>query len=720
VTHDPSSLVLPQPPDEDGYELWLRYRRLTDPARLAQVRATFAAIAVANPSPTLAAARGELVRGLQGLLGADIECVDASALANEPWPDGLLVAGTLASTPAIARLGVDEMLRSLGQDGFAIRRLVVDSRRVVTLVGNGDVGVLYGVFRLLRHLQTGQPLDQLDVTSAPRVGLRMLDHWDNLDGTIERGYAGFSLWDWHKLPDYVSPRMRDYARACASVGINAAALTNVNADARILTAEYLPKVAALADVFRPWGIRVFLTARFNAPMELARLPTADPLDPQVRAWWKKKADEIYRHVPDFGGFLVKANSEGQPGPQDFGPTHADGANMLADAVAPHDGVVIWRAFVYSVAAAQAGQDRAAQASLEFVPLDGKFHPNVLVQAKNGPIDFQPREPFNPLLGAMPQTPLMLEVQLTQEYLGFATHLAYLAPMFEETLAADTFAKGPGSTVARVVDGSLFGHSRSGMAAVANIGSDRNWCGHPFAQANWYAFGRLAWDPALGSEQIADEWLRMTFTSDEHFVAPAKRLLLESREAVVDTMTPLGLHHLMARDHHYGPGPWVSEGRPDWTSVYYHRADTTGLGFDRTQTGSGSVSLYASPLREQLADIRACPENLLLWFHHVPWDHRMRSGRTLWDELCHRYSAGVKWVQQARKTWDELAGFVDAARFEHVQALLAIQEKEARWWRNACLLYFQTFSRRPLPAGLPPLEGTLEEYQKVNPSRVPGI
>ena len=720
MTHDPSSLALPQPPDEDGYELWLRYRRLADPVRLAQARATFAAIAVANSSPTLAAAYDELVRGLRGLLGAVIESVDAPALANEAWPDGLLVAGTLASTPKLTRLGFGQDLRSLGQDGFVIRRLAVDGRHLVALVGSGDVGVLYGVFHLLRHLQTGQSLDQLDVTSAPRLGLRMLDHWDNLDGTIERGYAGFSLWDWHKLPDYVSPRMRDYARACASVGINAAALTNVNADARILTAEYLPKVAALADVFRPWGIRVFLTARFNAPMELARLPTADPLDPQVRAWWKKKADEIYRHVPDFGGFLVKANSEGQPGPQDFGRTHADGANMLAEAVAPHNGVVIWRAFVYSVAAAQAGQDRAAQANVEFVPLDGKFYPNVLLQVKNGPIDFQPREPFNPLLGAMPQTPLMLEMQLTQEYLGFATHLAYLAPMFEETLVADTFAKGPGSTVAAVVDGSLFDHGRSGMAAVANIGSDRNWCGHPFAQANWYAFGRLAWDPSLGAEQVADEWLRMTFSSDESFVAPAKKLMLESREAVVDTMTPLGLHHLMARDHHYGPGPWVSEGRPDWTSVYYHRADTAGLGFDRAQTGSGSVSLYASPLREQLADLRTCPENLLLWFHHVPWDHRMRSGRILWDELCHRYSASVAWVERARKTWDDLASFVDAARFEHVRALLAIQEKEARWWRNACLLYFQTFSRRPLPAGLPPLEGTLEDYRAMSPSNVPGI
>ena len=433
------------------------------------------------------------------------------------------------------------------------------------------------------------------MVEAPRIRHRVLDHWDNLNRTVERGYAGFSLWDWHKLPDYRSPRYTDYARANASIGINGTVLTNVNANATSLTAEYLAKAAALADVFRPYGIRVYLTARFSAPIEIGGLTTADPLDPAVAAWWKRKADEIYGFIPDFGGFLVKANSEGQPGPQDYGRTHADGANVLADALAPHGGLVMWRAFVYSN---EVPDDRAKQAYNEFQPLDGKFRPNVLVQVKNGPIDFQPREPFHPLFGAMPKTPLMMEFQITQEYLGFATHLVYLAPLFEETLRADTHAKGEGSTVARVIDGSLHGHALTGIAGVANIGTDRNWCGSVFACANWYAFGRLAWDHALTSDAIADEWIRRTFGNDPALVAPVKEMMLGSREAAVDYMTPLGLHHQMAEGHHYGPGPWVSQARrADWTSVYYHRADANGIGFDRTATGSNAASQYFPPVAE---------------------------------------------------------------------------------------------------------------------------
>jgi alpha-glucuronidase len=718
------------PPDEDGYRLWLRYEKLAEAAHLAEARAALSALAMETgpASGVLAAARDELTRGLGGLLGVEPRFLSTS----DELPDGTLLAGTVAGGRTFQRLGaraqseIDRALAAVGPEGFVIRRVETDGRRIIALAGAGEVGLLYGVFHLLRHLQFGRSLHAVEVASAPRAPLRMLDHWDNLDGTIERGYAGFSLWDWHKLPDYVSPRYRDYARANASIGINAAALTNVNADALILTAEYLPKVAALAEVFRPWGIRVFLTARFSAPIEIGGLPTADPLDARVAAWWRAKAGEIFRAIPDFGGFLVKANSEGQPGPQDYGRTHADGANLLADALAAHDGpgrrdgqsaIVIWRAFVYR---AEVTEDRAKQAFVELAPLDGQFRANVLLQVKNGPIDFQPREPHHPLFGAMPRTPQILELQLTQEYLGFATHLAYLAPLFKETLDADTHAAGPGSTVARVVDGALFGHARGGLAAVTNIGGDRNWCGHPFAQANWYAFGRLAWDHRLDAGAIADEWIRLTWGHDARLVARAKEMMLGSREAVVDYMTPLGLHHLMAKDHHYGPGPWVAEGRPDWTSIYYHRAASDGIGFDRTAAGSDAVALYPSPLREQLADLRTCPENLLLWFHHLPWDHPMRSGRTLWDELCHRYTAGVAAVERMRRGWDDLEPLVDGARFQHVRALLAIQEKEARWWRNACLLYFQTFARRPLPPGLPPLEGTLAEYQQRRPSHVPGI
>ncbi len=554
---------------------------------------------------------------------------------------------------------------------------------------------------------------------APRIRHRVLDHWDNLDRTVERGYAGFSLWDWHKLPDYRDPRYTDYARANASIGINGTVLTNVNADATSLTPPYLAKAAALADVFRPYGIRVYLSARFSAPIEIGGLKTADPLDPEVAAWWKRKADEIYGVIPDFGGFLVKANSEGQPGPQDYGRTHADGANMLADALSPHGGIVMWRAFVYSH---EVPEDRAKQAYDEFHPLDGAFRPNVLVQVKNGPIDFQPREPFHPLFGAMPKTPLMLELQITQEYLGFATHLVFLGPLFEEVLQADTYAKGQGSTVARVVDGTLDGHELTGIAGVANTGTDRNWCGSVFACANWYAFGRLAWDHATSSERIADEWAADDVHERSRVPgAPSREMMLASREAAVDYMTPLGLVHLMARNHHHGPGPWVSGGpRPDWTSVYYHRADANGIGFDRTATGSNAVGQYAPPVRDEFASLERVPEEYLLFFHHVPWDHRMRSGDTLWEELVDRYYGGVQQVRWMQERWDSVAKEIDPERYEQVRVFLEIQEREARWWRDACVLYFQTFSKREIPRGYEPPAHTLEHYMAIDERYVPGI
>jgi alpha-glucuronidase len=470
-------------------------------------------------------------------------------------------------------------------------------------------------------------------------------------------------------------------------------------------------------VFRPYGVRVYLSARFTAPREVGNLKTADPLDPDVIAWWKAKADEIYALIPDFGGFVVKANSEGEPGPGDYRRSQADGANLLADALAPHGGIVNWRAFIYDN---DVPEDRAKQAYNALVPLNGTFRENVLLQAKNGAIDFQPREPFHPLFGAMPQTPVSLEVQITQEYLGCATHLAYLAPLFKETLDSDTYCRGAGSLLANVVDGSLDGQARSGMAGVSNIGSERNWCGHPFAAANWFAFGRLAWDHRATSEAIADDWLRMTFSNDARFVEPAKAMMIESREAVVDYMTPLGLHHIMARSHHYGPGPWVDGGRADWTSVYYHRADSEGVGFDRTESGSNAVSQYRSPYRELIANRATCPERLLLWFHHVPWLYTMKSGRTLWDELCCRYNTGVDSVRHMQQTWDSLAVYVDGARFEHVKTLLKIQEKEARWWRDACLSYFQSFSRLPIPPEYEQPAESLEYYENIRHYYVPGI
>jgi alpha-glucuronidase len=685
-------VVVPLARAEDGYRLWLRYEPVADSSLRESYSRALGEVVLATPdgaeSPTLGAARAELVAGLRGLLGREVPVSFGKSAAA--------VAG--------------------GDEAYAIRMERGSSPRAV-IAANRDIGALYGAFALLRQMQTARPVEQLAVAAAPRIKRRMLDHWDNLTGFVERGAAGFSLWNWFTLPDVVEQRYADYARACASVGLNGTVLNNVNANATILTAPYIEKVAALANVFRPYGIRVYLTARFSAPKEIGGLPTADPLDPAVQAWWKSKADEIYRHVPDFGGFLVKANSEGQPGPQDYGRTHADGANMLADALAPHGGVVIWRAFVYSH---EAPDDRAKQAVTEFGPLDGKFRANVFVQVKNGAIDFMPREPFHPLFGAMPHTPLAPEFQIAQEYLGGAVQLAFLAPMWKETLDSDTFCAGAGSTVARVVDGSVDHLGDSAIAGVANTGTDRNWTGHPLAAANWYAFGRLAWDHTLSSATIAEEWTRMTFSNDPVVVAPVTAMLLASRETVVNYSMPLGLHHIMAEGHHYGPGPWVAKsGRPDWTSVYYHRADERGIGFDRTATGSNAVAQYRPEVAQLFADPVRCPEKFLLWFHHVPWDRPLASGRPLWDELCLHYQSGVDDVHAWQKTWSALAGRIDPERHALVASLLARQARDAAFWRDGCLLYFQTFSKRPLPAGVEPATQPLEYFINFRLPYVPG-
>ncbi|WP_407071149.1 alpha-glucuronidase family glycosyl hydrolase [Xanthomonas translucens] len=691
---------------EDGYDLWLRYQPLAE-AQAAPWRAAATELVAGADTPMQRAARDELRRGLGGLLGA------APPLAASAERAGAIVLGTPA-TPAIARLRLDT--RGLGEEGYLIRSVVVDGRPLTAIVGGGERGVLYAAFRFLRLLQTGQAPAPLALRDAPRVKLRVLDHWDNLDGVVERGYAGASLWGWQKLPDYIDPRYTDYARANASVGINGAVLNNVNAEAVSLTAAYLDKTAALAAALRPYGIRVYLSARFSAPIEIGGLRSADPLDPAVQRWWRVKADEIYARIPDFGGFLVKANSEGQPGPQDYRRSHADGANMLADALAPHGGVVMWRAFVY---AHQQPDDRAKQAYGEFVPLDGKFHDNVVVQVKNGAIDFQPREPFHPLFGAMPKTPLMLEFQITKEYLGFATHLVYLGTLYQETLQADT-RRGKRATVARVVEGAVDGHALSGIAGVANIGADRNWCGSIFDQANWYAFGRLAWDPQGDAQAIAEDWVRMTFGNDPALVAPVVGMMMASHEAAVDYMTPLGLHHLMGRGHHYGPAPWdAGSARPDWDPVYYHRADRNGIGFDRSATGSNAVAQYAPPLARRFGDLRTVPEDYLLWFHHVPWDHRMASGRPLWEELIGRYDHGVAQVARMRATWAGLAPYVDAQRYRQVADFLAIQQREAQWWRDASIAYWQQVSGRALPPGTAPPPHPLAYYQSLSFPYAPG-
>lgn len=647
---------------EDGSRLWLRYPETKQKEK---------SILSSHNSPTINIALDELSNHWQG---------------------------------QTVELQLNKKLKHL-KDGYSIK----SNNQKITISAGSDVGLLYGSYCLLRLQQTEADLTTLNIEELPSYDIRILNHWDNLDGTIERGYAGYSLWKWNELPNTLSPRYKEYARANASVGINGTVLNNVNASPNILKKDYLEKVKALADIFRPYGLKVYLSVNFSSPKVLEGLSDSDPLNTEVQKWWKAKAKEIYSLIPDFGGFLVKANSEGQPGPQDYGRTHADGANMLADVLKPYKGIVMWRAFVYNPSM----EDRAKQAYQEFVPLDGQFRDNVIIQIKNGPIDFQPREPFNPLFGALHKTPAMVEFQITQEYLGFSNHLAYLAPLFKETLDSDTYSDGQGSTVAKITDGTLRPAKITAISAVANIGEDTNWCGHHFAQANWYAFGRLAWNHQLSSNQIADEWIRMTFSDNREFVEPVKNMMLNSRETIVDYMMPLGLHHIFAENHHYGPEPWLSEaGREDWTSVYYHKADSIGLGFNRTTTGSDAVSQYFTPLNNIYNDISTCPENLLMWFHHVPWNYKMNEGKTMWDALCYKYDSGVQQVREYQKVWDRMEQYIDYRRFEEVQSKLKIQARDVVWWRDACLLYFQTFSKKPIPYDLERPIYELDDLMKI--------
>ncbi|SEW23477.1 alpha-glucuronidase [Chryseobacterium wanjuense] len=649
---------------EDGSQLWLRF-----PAKNG---ISADKILSKGNNPTLQIAKKELINYWQG---QEIE------------------------------LRTDKSLKNL-KGGYTIKS--VQNKLVIS--AEKEIGLLYGVYHILRLQQTKSSITNLDITEKPSYDVRILNHWDNLDGTIERGYAGHSLWKWEDLPNTISPRYEEYARVNASIGINAAVLNNVNASPNMLRKDYLEKVKVLADIFRPYGIKVYLSVNFSSPKVLGGLENSDPLNREVQKWWKDKAAEIYKLIPDFGGFLVKANSEGQPGPQDYGRTHADGANMMADVLKPYGGIVMWRAFVYS----PSKEDRAKQAYLEFVPLDGKFRDNVIIQIKNGPVDFQPREAFNPLFGALRKTPEMVEFQITQEYLGQANHLVYLAPLFKETLDSDTYSDGKNSTIAKITDGTLRPHTLTAIAGVANIGEDKNWTGHHFAQANWYAFGRLAWNHDLTSEQIADEWLKMTFNDDEKFLKPVKEMMLTSRETAVDYMMPLGLHHIFAGGHHYGPEPWgdYKGGRPDWSPVYYHQANQQGIGFDRTKSGSNAVANYFPPLNDIYGNIKTCPENLILWFHHVPWNYQMKDGKTLWEELSYKYDTGVKNVREYQKDWDKVQPFVDEERFQHIQAKLKIQARDAVWWKDACLLYFQTFSKMPIPYDIERPVYELDDLKKI--------
>jgi len=700
-------LWIVQSQGEDGYKLWLRYNELEKGTWRQTCADSFGSMKVCGESETLIAAGSELETGISGMLG------------ENAWQGkSPILMGSVNQLPESIQRSLPDEIYNLNNEGFWLGRIGFNKHPAWVITGKTDIGVLYGTFAFLRLIQTGElPInDDISISDEPKIEYRLLNHWDNLTRTVERVQSGQSIWEWFQLPDYVSPRYRDYARANASIGINGTVLTNVNSNALVLTPEFLEKTAAIANVLRPYGIRVYLTARFSAPIEIGGLETADPLNPEVCDWWKNKADEIYSYIPDFGGFLVKANSEGQPGPQDYHRTHAEGANMMADALAPHGGIVMWRAFVYST---EEGVDRHNQAYREFVPLDGSFRDNVILQVKNGAIDFMPREPFHPMFGAMSQTSVALEMQITQEYMGGAIHLAFLGPLFEEVLDSDTFTHGEGSTVAKIIEGQYLKKPHSVMAGVANIGSDRNWTGHPLAQSNWYAFGRLAWDPDLDSSTIAGEWIRQTLGTDPEMVGTVESMLLESREAVVNYSMPLGLHHIMAWGHHYGPGPWVNIGRADWTAPYYHRADSEGLGFDRTETGSNALAQYSPMIRKQWSDPAEIPEKFLLWFHHVPWDFPMKRGLTLWQELGQHYQTGVDTVRNWQTEWSALSGKIDPERHAHVAALLKRQLVEAVEYKDACMTYFQTFSKLPWPETAEPPLHELSYYEAIERHHVPG-
>ena len=592
----------------------------------------------------------------------------ASTLVRGPQGTALDELRTYYKGPMPVRMKLEK--NALQGDAY---RIVVTTRQI-ELTASTSNGLLYAAFDLLRMQQLG---DIRSKEEHPAFDLRLINHWDNLDGSVERGYAGKSI-----LYPALSDRMADYARANASLGINGIVINNVNASPKMLSDEWLERVCVINSYLERYGIRTYLSINFASPMALGGLPTADPLDPQVRQWWREKVDAIYRLMPNFGGFLVKANSEGQPGPGDYQRSHADGANMLAEALQPHGGIVMWRCFVYG--ANHKGEDRVKQAVSEFQPLDGQFLPNVILQTKNGPLDFQPREPYSPVFDQITKTPNMVELQITQEYLGQSRHLVYLAPMWKEFFSF------------------VSPQRLRGIAGVANVGLDDNWCGHHFSQANWYAFGRLAWNPGLSAEAIAREWLKLTFTRDEAFVNPMTEVMMASREACVDYMMPLGLHHIFQFDHHYGPDPGGF--KPDypleWCPVYYHQADSLGVGFNRSSTGTNATSQYRAPYRSQYDDLSTCPENLLLWFHHVPWDYKMKSGRTLWEELCAHYDRGVAEVDRFHEVWQQMRPLVlladkdDSRRWQEVEDRLQHQQQNAREWRQTCIDYFRSFLAAP--------------------------
>lgn len=663
---------------ESGYEAWLGYDIVEDADRLAEYRERATEVVIDGPStPVLASAAGELEQGLSVLLGQE---VPTSPRISR---DGAVVLS--AGDAPLARRVLDEL--PLKAEGYVLGEMEIGGRRCIVIAGQNDRGVLYGAFALLRRMQLSRPVEELAMRSEPAIPLRMINQWDNLDGSVERGYAGPSIFKWDDLPETLDPRYEDYARLLASIGINAVAINNVNAgkgrNIEMLTPKYLDKAAALAEVFGRYGVKLYLSVGFNSPRSLGGLETADPLDPEVRRWWKGKADEIYEKIPDFGGFLVKADSEGQPGPYGYGRNHADGANMLAEALAPHGGLVIWRAFVYQ----SDGTDRSSMAYDHFKPLDGQFAENVIIQIKNGPLDFQVREPLNPLFGAMPATNVMLELQITQEYTGHDVHLAYLVPMWKQVFDFDTHAEGEGSTVRKVVDGSLHDNPHSGVTAVLNIGGDPTWLGHHLHMANFYGYGRLAWNPDLSASEITEEWARLTFGRDEQVVETIVSMLSDSWEIYERYTSPMGLNVLHDPGTHFGPMPHIRH--------RYHRADSEGVGFDRTSaTGSGYVDQYHPPMTERYEQVETTPGELLLFFHHLPYTHRLDDGKTLIQSLYDSYFDGVEQAKGLRERWTSLEDRIDDERYQHVLDKLTRQVEHAAEWRDTMTLFFHQLSGIP--------------------------
>nr|WP_321412128.1 alpha-glucuronidase family glycosyl hydrolase [uncultured Carboxylicivirga sp.] len=680
---------------EDGYRMWLRYEKVKDNDLFQNYRNDIKGVLVSSTSFIMNSVREELNIGLSGLLDNQVEWkskVDA---------DGVLVIGTPENSKIIQSLNFESKLKLLGDDGYIIETIRINGHRAIVVAANHDLGLLYGTFGFLKLLQTNRSINDLNIVSKPKIQCRVVNHWDNANRSVERGYAGISLWDWGTLPNFKDPRYTDYARLNASIGINGTVINNVNAESCFITPYYLERIAALADLFRPYGIKVYLSINFNSPQQLGRLNTSDPMDQEVQMWWQEKVKEIYSYIPDFGGFLVKADSEGQPGPNTYGRTHAEGANMLAKALKPYDGIVMWRAFVYG----NHQKDRIREAYDEFVPLDGQFDENVIVQIKKGPLDFMPHEPFSPLFGALSKTNTMIEFQVTQEYLGNGYHLVYKGPMYSDILQSDTYAKGKGTTVGHILEGKVFNNSLTGMAGVINPGNVRNWTAHPFVQSSWYAFGRLAWDFTENTTELAEEWIRLTFSNDADVVEKIKLMMMLSAHAAVNYREPLGLTHI-GTGNHYGPAPWSVRSRN------FHQANEQGIGFDRTETGSNAIAQYKPQLKNKYSNPKSTPDDLLLWFHHLPWSYQMHSGKTLWETLVRKYYQGVDEVERMQNSWNDLKGKIDINRFNHVKALLEIQKRDALQWRNACVLYFQSLSKMPIPKDLETPPYSLDYYKKL--------